>query len=126
MIPAEINGLHEVQAVDAAGVHPLLFALGSERYTPYIKQQRPQELLTIANHILGFGQMSLAKYVWIAAKEDNVQLTVRDSEQFITHILERVDWRRDLHFYTNSTIDTLDYSGTGLNAGSKLVIAAVG
>ena len=126
MIPAEINGLHEVQAVDAAGVHPLLFALGSERYTPYIKQQRPQELLTIANHILGFGQMSLAKYVWIAAKEDNAQLTVRDSEQFITHILERVDWRRDLHFYTNSTIDTLDYSGTGLNAGSKLVIAAVG
>ena len=126
MIPTEINGLHEVQAVDAAGVHPLLFALGSERYTPYIKQQRPQELLTIANHILGFGQMSLAKYVWIAAKEDDPQLTVRDSELFITHILERVDWRRDLHFYTNTTIDTLDYSGSGLNAGSKLVIAAVG
>ncbi len=126
MIPTEINGLHEVQAVDAAGVHPLLFALGSERYTPYVEQQQPQELLTIANHILGFGQMSLAKYVWIAAKEDNAQLTVSNSEQFITHMLERVDWKRDLHFYTNSTIDTLDYSGTGLNAGSKLVIAAVG
>src|SRR5690606_29491650 len=39
---------------------------------------------------------------------------------------ERVDWRRDLHFHTETTIDTLDYSGTGLNAGSKLVIAAVG
>lgn len=126
MIPTEINGLHEVQAVDAAGVHPLLFALGSERYTPYVEQQQPQELLTIANHILGFGQMSLAKYVWIAAKEDNAQLTVSNSEQFITHMLERVDWKRDLHFYTNSTIDTLDYSGTGLNAGSKLVIAAIG
>ena len=33
-IPNEIPGLHEVNAVDAAGVHPLLLAIGSERYTP--------------------------------------------------------------------------------------------
>src|SRR5262249_20572705 len=32
----------------------------------------------------------------------------------------------DLHFQTRTTIDTLDYSGSGLNEGSKLVIAAVG
>ena len=38
----------------------------------------------------------------------------------------RVDWRRDLHFQTRTTIDTLDYSGTGLNEGSKVVIAAAG
>lgn len=42
------------------------------------------------------------------------------------HILERVDWARDLHFQTCTTLDTLDYSGSGLNEGSKLVIAAVG
>jgi len=126
IIPTEIPGLHAVQAVDATGVHPLLLALGSERYTPYVEQQAPQELLTIANHILGFGQMSLAKYLFIADKADNAQLSVSNSQQFIRHMLERVDWTRDLHFYTNSTIDTLDYSGTGLNAGSKLVIAAVG
>ncbi|MGC3969244.1 MAG: hypothetical protein QM775_18355 [Pirellulales bacterium] len=41
-------------------------------------------------------------------------------------MLERVDWRRDLHFQTQTTIDTLDYSGSGLNEGSKLVVAAVG
>src|SRR5690606_20777201 len=39
-IPKEIPGLHEVNAVDAAGVHPLLFAIGSERYTPYLKEQK--------------------------------------------------------------------------------------
>ncbi|MFO1063937.1 MAG: hypothetical protein U0892_08750 [Pirellulales bacterium] len=33
---------------------------------------------------------------------------------------------RDLHFHTRTTIDTLDYSGDGLNAGSKSVIASVG
>jgi 4-hydroxy-3-polyprenylbenzoate decarboxylase len=37
-----------------------------------------------------------------------------------------VDWTRDLHFQTRTTIDTLDYTGTGLNAGSKLVIACAG
>ena len=33
---------------------------------------------------------------------------------------------RDLHFQTRTTIDTLDYSGEGLNLGSKVVIAAAG
>ena len=41
-------------------------------------------------------------------------------------VLERVDFRTDLHFQTQTTIDTLDYSGHGFNAGSKLVIAAAG
>ncbi|RZK34567.1 MAG: UbiD family decarboxylase, partial [Pedobacter sp.] len=70
-IPKEISGLKEVNAVDAAGVHPLLFAIGSERYTPYLKDRKPQEILTIANHILGKNQLSLAKYLFIAAREDD-------------------------------------------------------
>lgn len=126
IIPKEIPGLHAVNAVDEAGVHPLLFALGSERYTPYLETKQPAELLTIANHILGFGQMSLAKFLWIAAKEDNPQLSVNDTGAFFKHMLERVDWTRDLHFQTKTTIDTLDYSSSELNAGSKVVIAAVG
>ncbi|MBE7443367.1 MAG: UbiD family decarboxylase [Flavobacteriales bacterium] len=125
-IPKEIPGLHEVNAVDAAGVHPLLLAIGSERYTPYQTLKQPQELLTIANHILGFGQLSLAKYLFIANKQDNEKLSTHHIKDFFIHILERVDWSRDIHFYTNTTIDTLDYSGTGVNQGSKVVIAAVG
>lgn len=125
-IPQEIHGLKEVHAVDAAGVHPLLFAIGSERYTPYLKERRPQEILTIANHILGKNQLSLAKYLFIAAKEDNEKLDTHHIEDFIRHVLERIDLTRDIHFYTNTTIDTLDYSGDGLNSGSKVVIAAAG
>src|SRR5574343_552997 len=34
-IPNEIPGVKEVHAVDATGIHPLLRAIGSERYTPY-------------------------------------------------------------------------------------------
>ncbi|SKB28774.1 UbiD family decarboxylase [Daejeonella lutea] len=125
-IPREIPGLHEVNAVDAAGVHPLLFAIGSERYTPYLTEKKPQELLTLANHILGKSQLSLAKFLFIANKGDNPSLSTNDIEGFLQHILERVDLTRDLHFYTKTTIDTLDYSGTDINSGSKIAIAAAG
>jgi 4-hydroxy-3-polyprenylbenzoate decarboxylase len=125
-IPQEIHGLKEVNAVDAAGVHPLLFAIGSERYTPYLKERKPQEILTIANHILGKNQLSLAKYLFIAAREDDENLSTNTIDQFLKHMLERIDLTKDLHFYTNTTIDTLDYSGEGLNAGSKVVFAAAG
>jgi 4-hydroxy-3-polyprenylbenzoate decarboxylase len=125
-IPKEIPGLHAVNAVDAAGVHPLLFAIGSERYTPYVKERRPQEIITIANHILGKGQLSLAKYLFIAAKEDDPNLNVNDIGGFLKHILQRIDLTRDLHFHTRTTIDTLDYSGDGLNTGSKVAITVAG
>jgi 4-hydroxy-3-polyprenylbenzoate decarboxylase len=115
-----------VHAVDAAGVHPLLLAVGSERYVPYAPRRRPQELLTQANALLGQGQLSLAKYLLIVAREDNPRLDIHDIPAFFRHLLERVDWRRDLHFQTRTTIDTLDYTGSGLNAGSKVAIAAVG
>lgn len=126
IIPQTIPGLHEVNAVDAAGVHPLLLAVGSERYTPYQKIQRPQELLTTANAILGFNQMSLAKFLFIIAKQDEQTPKAKDEEAFFKYLLERFDPTRDLHFQTKTTIDTLDYSGTDLNGGSKLVVAAVG
>jgi 4-hydroxy-3-polyprenylbenzoate decarboxylase len=127
VIPTVIPGVHAVHAVDAAGVHPLLLAVGSERYVPYAETRRPQELLTLANAILGQGQLSLAKYLFIVAKEDNPALDIHDIPAFLRHLLERFDPACDLHFQTQTTIDTLDYSaGMGLNAGSKLVIAAAG
>jgi len=125
LVPKEIPGLHAMHAVDAAGVHPLMLAIGSERYVPF-EERTPKEILTIANAVLGYGQASLSKYLFIVAGEDDPDLNVNDVEGFFRHMLERVDWTRDLHFQTRTTIDTLDYTGTGLNEGSKLVIAAAG
>src|SRR5439155_7400993 len=126
VIPAVVPGVHAVHAVDAAGVHPLLLAIGSERYVPYAAARKPQELLTCASAILGQGQLSLAKYLLIVAREDDPSLDVHDIRAYFRHLLERIDWRTDLHFQTCTTIDTLDYSGSALNEGSKVVIAAVG
>jgi 4-hydroxy-3-polyprenylbenzoate decarboxylase len=126
VIPSVVPGVDAVHAVDAAGVHPLLLAIAHERYVPYAEVRRPQEILTIANALLGQGQLSLAKYLLVVAREDDPALDIHDIAAFLRHLLERVDWKNDLHFQTRTTIDTLDYSGHGFNQGSKVVIAAAG
>lgn len=123
IIPTVIAGVKAVHAVDAAGVHPLLFAIGSERYMPQRRSNRPEELLTQANAILGNGQLSLAKYLMIT-EDRSGELAIHNEQEFLLHVLRRLDPRRDLHFQTNTTIDTLDYSGTGFNRGSKVVFAS--
>jgi 4-hydroxy-3-polyprenylbenzoate decarboxylase len=126
VIPTVLPGVTSVHAVDASGVHPLLLAVGSERYLPWKPSARPAELLTQASAILGQGQLSLAKYLFIVAGADAPGLDAHDIRPFLAHLLARADWRRDCHFHTETTIDTLDYSGRGFNAGSKLVVAARG
>jgi 4-hydroxy-3-polyprenylbenzoate decarboxylase len=125
-IPDLIPGVKAVHAVDVAGVHPLLLAIGSERYTPYDDYAGPQELLTQGNALLGQGQLSLAKYLLIVNEADQPELNIHNISAFMQSLLSRIDWRRDLHFQTRTTIDTLDYSGEALNAGSKVVMAASG
>ncbi|MBU1344708.1 MAG: UbiD family decarboxylase [Proteobacteria bacterium] len=120
-----IPGVSAVNAVDDAGVHPLLLVKAHERYVPYEKRV-PRELLTHASRVLGTGQLSLAKYVLICAHEDNPELNVNDEKSFFIHMLERIDFTSDLHFSTRTTMDTLDYSTQEINQGSKLVIAAAG
>ena len=149
MVPASLPGVQGLHAVDDAGVHPLCLALGTEAFRPYARpeEREPMELLKTANALLGFNQASLTKYLLIAAKEDvesspiipvkrgqvsgmtksvPEKSLVNDVPAFFSHVLERVHFDRDLHFQTATTIDTLDYTGTSLNHGSKVVIAAAG
>lgn len=125
-IKQELPGVQQVHAVDVAGVHPLLFAVGSERYTPFENMQQPAEILTQSHKILGTGQLSLAKYLFITATQNNETIDINHEESYLKYVLERINWSRDVHFMTNTTIDTLDYSGTGLNSGSKVTFAAYG
>ncbi len=119
-------GVKEIHAVDASGVHPLLLAIGSEAYTPFDPKRVPKNLITQALHLLGNTQTSLSKYVLIVSSEDDPTLTTKDIPRFFYHVLQRVNYERDLHFITKTTIDTLDYSGEDLNLGSKLIISVCG
>jgi 4-hydroxy-3-polyprenylbenzoate decarboxylase len=120
-----LPGVTAVNAVDDAGVHPLLLAKAHERYLPY-ENRAPRELLTHASAILGTGQLSLAKYLFICVHEDNPGLNINDEKAFFIHMLERLDFSRDLHFFTRTTMDTLDYSTPEINSGSKLIVAGAG
>jgi len=120
-----LPGVTAVNAVDDAGVHPLLLAKAHERYLPY-ENRAPRELLTHASAILGTGQLSLAKYLFICAHEDNPGLNINDEPAFFIHMLERLDFSSDLHFFTRTTMDTLDYSTPEINSGSKLILAVAG
>lgn len=124
MLGSVFPGVREAHAVDAAGVHPLLLAIGQERYVPWEEPRRPRELLTLGLHLLGATQTSLAKYLLLA--EDSPGLSTRDVGAFLAHMLERTDFAADLHFITAANCDTLDYSGSGLNRGSKLLWCAAG
>ena len=126
IITKEIPGIKEINAVDEAGVHPLLLAIGSERYAPFYELKCPQELLTQANALLGKGQLSLAKYLFIANYYDDKKLKCSNIADFFSHILKRINWENDIHLQTRTTIDTLDYSGEEINFGSKVIFAAVG
>ncbi|MGL6193415.1 MAG: UbiD family decarboxylase, partial [Thermoguttaceae bacterium] len=139
-VSKKIPGVHAIHAVDEAGVHPLLLAIGSERYVPYQENvEKPEntnsskncvvkaaELHTLAHAILGFGQLSLAKYLFLVAKEDAPNLSVYETDKFLLHVLERVNWACDLHFTTQTNTDTLDYTGIGLNRGSKVAVCVAG
>ena len=127
-LPTVLPGVHGVHAVDAAGVHPLLLAVGSERYVPYAVERQPQELLTLANAILGQGQLSFGEISAHRGEGGRPRTwTSTTSRRSCGTCSNGWTGRRDLHFQTRTTIDTLDYSaGEGLNAGSKLVIAAAG
>lgn len=129
LTPGEFPGIKQINAVDEAGVHPLLLAIGSERYMPFREGGQmlvPEEIITQANRIIGSGQTSLAKYCIIADGSNDPGLDADDQPAFFQHVLERFDPRRDLHFQTRTTIDTLDYSGSDWNSGSKLIWAVRG
>ncbi|MBF0303095.1 MAG: UbiD family decarboxylase [Desulfamplus sp.] len=124
-IPHKLPGVTAIHAVDVAGVHPLLLAKAIDRYAPF-DEQKPRELLTHANAILGTGQLSLAKYLIICSHNDKPELDISDEMGFFIHALERIDFTRDIHFQTCTTMDTLDYSAEGINEGSKVVMVASG
>ena len=126
VVAKKLPGVRAVHAVDEAGVHPLLLAIGSERYAPFDPNRRAAELHTLSHAILGFGQLSLAKFLFIVAQEDDPTLDIYDTEKFLKHVLSRADWRRDVHFVTKTTADTLDYCDGELNRGSKMFVAVSG
>lgn len=96
------------------GFHSLSAAIIRERYS--------REAMSAAFRILGEGQLSLTKFLLLVDKE----LDLRKFRSVLTHILERADWRKDLHIISELSMDSLDYTGPEINHGSKGILLGLG
>jgi len=114
MIPTVMPGVRDLWSYGETGYHALSAAVLKERYG--------RESMASVFRILGEGQVSLTKFLLGIDKP----LDLRNFKAVLTHVLERVDWAKDLFVFSELSMDTLDYSGPEVNKGSKGVILGLG
>lgn len=106
--------VREVWAYEESGVHSAAGAIVKDRY--------PKEALITALRILGEGQLSLTKILFVTDADGDV----KDFKKFLPTVLERLDFASDLHVISHIPQDTLDYTTRTLNMGSKAIFLGVG
>jgi UbiD family decarboxylase len=114
LFPLIMKGVKELKTYGETGFHCLAAARISDRY--------PREAFACGLRILGEGQLSLTKFL-IATDGD---IDISDFGRLWPHILERVQWEKDLFIFANVSQDTLDYTGPSVNKGSKAMLLGLG
>jgi 4-hydroxybenzoate decarboxylase subunit C len=114
LFPMVMKGVKELKTFGETGFHCLAAARVADRY--------PREAFSCGLRILGEGQLSLTKF--LIATDGDIDIT--DFGKLWTHILERVQWDRDLFIFANVSQDTLDYTGPSVNTGSKAMLLGLG
>jgi UbiD family decarboxylase len=114
LFPLVMSGVRQLKTFGEAGFHCLAAARVRDRY--------PREAFAAGLRILGEGQLSLTKFLLLTDGD----IDVADFKKLWNHILERVDWRRDLFVFANVSQDTLDYTGPSVNKGSKAMLMGLG
>jgi 3-polyprenyl-4-hydroxybenzoate decarboxylase len=87
-----------------------------------VKQRYKREAMASAFRILGEGQLSLTKFLFVTDQ----RVDLKDFPATLTHILERTHPETDLYVFANLAMDTLDYTGPQVNEGSKGVWLGLG
>lgn len=114
LFPLVMKGVKELKTFGETGFHCLAAAKVSDRY--------PREAFACGMRILGEGQLSLSKFLIITDGE----IDITDFGALWCHVLERVQWDRDLFVFSNVSQDTLDYTGPAVNKGSKALLMGLG
>ncbi len=114
LFPLVMKGVKELKTFGETGFHCLATARVHDRY--------PREAFASGLRILGEGQLSLTKFLIIT--DGDIDIT--NFPKLWTHILERIEWDRDLFVFANVSQDTLDYTGPSVNKGSKAMIMGLG
>ncbi len=114
LFPLVMPAVRDLWSYGQTGFHSLAAAVVRERYS--------REALSAGFRILGEGQLTLTKFLLLTdAPQD-----LGDFKKLFEHILARVEWHRDLHIFSQTAFDTLDYASGKVNHGSKAILMGVG
>jgi UbiD family decarboxylase len=114
LFPLVMPAVEALWSYGETGYHSLAAAVVKQRYT--------REAMASAFRILGEGQLSLTKFLFLTDRVVNL----KDFRATLEHVLARTDPRTDLYVFSNLSMDTLDYTGPAVNEGSKGVWLGLG
>jgi 4-hydroxybenzoate decarboxylase subunit C len=114
LFPLVMPAVEQLWSYGETGYHSLAAAV--------VKQRYKREALASAFRILGEGQLSLTKFLLVTDRA----VDLKDVRATLTHVLERTHPETDLYVFSNTSMDTLDYTGPTVNEGSKGVWLGLG
>lgn len=114
LFPLVMPAVRDLWAYGETGYHSLAAAVVRQRYA--------REALASAFRILGEGQLSLTKFLLLTDQP----VDLRDFRATLAHVLSRTRPETDLYVFSNTSMDTLDYTGPRVNEGSKGVWLGLG
>jgi UbiD family decarboxylase len=114
LFPLVMSSVRQLKTYGETGFHSLAAARVMDRY--------PREAFAAGLRIFGEGQLSLTKFLILTDGD----IDVSDFRKLWHHVLERVDWKKDLFVFANVSQDTLDYTGPSVNKGSKAMLMGLG
>ncbi|WP_375793354.1 menaquinone biosynthesis decarboxylase [Chlamydia sp. 12-01] len=114
LFPMVMPGVRQLKSYGEAGFHALTAAVVKERYW--------KESLATSLRILGEGQLSLTKFLMVT----DHYVDLDNFPKLLEAILSRIVPERDLIIFSETSNDTLDYTGLKLNKGSKAIFMGVG
>jgi len=114
LFPLVMPGVRALWSYGETGFHSLAAAVVRERYA--------REALVSGFRILGEGQLSLTKFLLLT---DTV-IDLHDFPRVLEHVLARVNWETDFFIFSNTSMDTLDYTSNKVNQGSKAIMMGLG
>src|SRR6266436_900844 len=114
LFPLVMPGVRDLWSYGETGFHSLAAAIVRERYT--------REALVSGFRILGEGQLALTKFLLLT----DAPIDLHDFPRVLEHVLARVRWERDFFIFSNTSMDTLDYTSGRVNEGSKAILMGLG
>ena len=114
LFPLVMPSVRDLWTYGETGFHSLCAAVVRERYT--------REALVSGFRILGEGQLALTKFLILT----DSSIDLHRFPEVLEHVLARVRWETDFFIFSNTSMDTLDYTSGKVNEGSKAILMGLG